>query len=110
MKDLIKEPPHYMHPTIPNLEARFVIENLPYHVATAAAYLWRCGRKDGAAPVDDLRKANQHLTFETERLAKYRLPAIYPYSKPIIDLTIQRIIEPFPYNIATCLAFTAQPT
>lgn len=106
LPSLITDPPHYMHPTIDSLEARFVIENLPYHVATAAAYLWRCGRKQGVDPLDDLAKAMQHLQFEIERLRKYRLSPVYAHSLPTIGAPgIQSIIEPFPYNIATALRY-----
>lgn len=62
--------PYYKHPTIPGLEARHVIEAFPYHIATAMAYEWRCGRKPGIDPITDLEKAIDHLRFEIERLRK----------------------------------------
>lgn len=100
-RDTIK-PSHYLHPTIPGLEARHVIENYPYHIATAIAYLWRCGRKEGVDPLDDLRKAKMHLGFELERINKVKQPAA------LLDYNhreMQRIIEVFPYNIASALYF-----
>lgn len=32
-----------------------------YYLASAFAYLWRCGQKPGASTVDDVRKATNHL-------------------------------------------------
>lgn len=100
--DTIK-PSHYLHPTIPGLEARHVIENYPYHIATAIAYLWRCGRKEGVDPLDDLRKAKMHLEFELER---YRNNLTLHYAeRRLSNQEVHRIVEPFSLNIASALYF-----
>jgi hypothetical protein len=75
--DLINKPSHYLHPIIPGLEARHVIENYPYHIATALSYLWRCGRKQGSKASDDLQKARQHIKFEIERTKRHH--AVFDY-------------------------------
>jgi len=64
--NMIKQ--YYDHPTIPHLQAIDVVQDFPYNIATAMVYLWRCGRKPGVDPIEDLRKAIQHLEFEIRRL------------------------------------------
>lgn len=93
----IQRPSHYMHPTIPGLEARHVIENYPYHIATALAYLWRCGRKRGSKAQDDLQKAKQHIGFQMELIGKQGA-ALRPMHEDwrIKDITA----EGFSFNIA----------
>lgn len=59
---------YYDHPIIENLQAIDVIQAFPYNIATAMAYLWRCGRKPDTDPVEDLRKAITHIEFEIKRL------------------------------------------
>lgn len=66
--ETVHGPSHYDHPTIAGLQAIDVIQDFPYNVATAMAYLWRCGRKPGIDPLEDLRKARQHIDFELRRL------------------------------------------
>jgi hypothetical protein len=66
--ETINAPTHYDHPTIKGLQAITVIQDFPYNVATAMAYLWRCGRKPGVDPVEDLRKAVVHIEYEIARL------------------------------------------
>lgn len=63
---------YYDHPTIPNLQAVDVIQDFPYNVATAMAYLWRSGRKPDSDEIDDLRKAIAHIEFEIKRLENQR--------------------------------------
>jgi len=66
--EVIKAPSHYDHPTIDGLQAIDVVQDFSYNVATAMAYLWRAGRKPGTDPIQDLRKAAQHIEFEIKRL------------------------------------------
>lgn len=64
--DPVARPAHYLqHPT--GIECRKIVEAFTYHIATAMAYMWRCQFKH-ETPVEDLRKAIQHLLFEIERL------------------------------------------
>jgi len=63
---------YYDHPTIDGLQAIDVIQDFSYNVATAIAYLWRWGRKPNTDPLEDGRKAIQHIEFECERLKAQR--------------------------------------
>lgn len=63
---------YYDHPTIQGLQAIDVIQDFPYNIATAMAYLWRCGRKPGVDALEDLEKSRHHIAFEIERLKAQR--------------------------------------
>ena len=46
-------PSHYRsHPS--GVEAIEILEHLPYNIASAMKYLWRCGLKETAQPEEDL--------------------------------------------------------
>jgi len=65
--DPIQRPSHYRwHPS--GIECKDVVEEFPYHIGVAIAYLWRVGRKGDA--IEDIEKARTHLQFEIERLAR----------------------------------------
>ncbi len=64
----IKNPSHYDHPTLPDLQAYQVAAPFGYNIGTAMVYLWRAGRKPGEPIVKDLRKAIEHIQFEIQRL------------------------------------------
>lgn len=62
---MVNHPDHYTwHPTA---ECHEVVEEFPYNVGTAMAYLWRSGRKS-LDPTEDIEKAIKHLEFECARL------------------------------------------
>jgi hypothetical protein len=64
--DPVARPAHYLqHPS--GMECRKIAEAFSYNVGTAIAYLWRHQYKH-ESPIEDLRKAITHLTFEVERL------------------------------------------
>lgn len=59
--DPVTRPAGYVVEGLP--ECIEVIEalGLPHHLACAFAYIWRSGRKPGAAPLEDIRKARWYL-------------------------------------------------
>lgn len=60
-------PDHYKsHPS--GVEAITILEHLPYNVASAMKYLWRCGLKQTAQPEEDLKKAEWFIARERQRL------------------------------------------
>lgn len=60
-------PDHYKsHPS--GIEAIDILEHLPYNVASAMKYLWRCGLKQTAQPEEDLKKAEWFIQREQKRL------------------------------------------
>ena len=62
---VVDHPNHYTwHPLV---ECHEVVEEFPYNVGTAIAYLWRSGRKT-SDPIEDIEKAIKHLEFECARL------------------------------------------
>lgn len=73
--DMVNHPPHYTsHPA--GVECIDVVEHMPYNVGAAMKYLWREGLKgDGAAQVEDLRKAAWYATREADRLERARADA-----------------------------------
>ena len=60
MADLVNHPPHY---TSGRLEVIDFIEDqkLPYHLGNVVKYVARAGKKKGADPVEDLKKARWYL-------------------------------------------------
>jgi len=67
MHDPVEAPNHYKwHPS--GVECKDIVQEFPYNIGTAMAYLWRCGRKDSSTKLEDLRKAKRHLEFEIARL------------------------------------------
>lgn len=63
-KNAVQHPDHYTwHPS--GVECRKIVEEFPYHIASAMAYLWRSDHKGEFE--QDIRKAMTHLRFELER-------------------------------------------
>lgn len=59
---------HYRkHPS--GVECKDIIGHMPYNVGAAMKYLWRCDHKH-ESPLEDLKKAIDHINFEIERLSK----------------------------------------
>ena len=61
--------PNYYKGDTYGYEARKVIEdwNLSYNIGTAVSYLLRCNYKH-TTPIDDIKKAINHLQFELDKL------------------------------------------
>lgn len=80
MTDNINSPKHYTsHPS--GVECIQIVEQYPYNIATAMAYLWRCEDKH-SDPEEDIRKAIWHLEREifkrkkaTNKKKEYTTPA-----------------------------------
>lgn len=55
---------------IVHVECQGVIEGLDlnFNLGSALKYLWRAGRKEGAAREEDISKALTYLKFEVQRL------------------------------------------
>lgn len=66
-EDAINRPSHYAPKHVGGSECVQVVQEMPYNVGTAMAYLWRCDRKHDT-PVEDLLKARKHIDFELQRL------------------------------------------
>lgn len=64
-------PAHYQN--VPGIECKDVIGWFPGHIAQAMKYLWRCGYKPEADPIEDLRKCIKFCEFEIERLQKAKV-------------------------------------
>lgn len=78
MSETINHPEHYGGDT--TYEAIKVIEawELGFCLGNCVKYISRAGRKSGADPVEDLRKARWYLDREIQRLAKERADAESP--------------------------------
>ena len=62
-KDAINQPNHYRwHPVC---ECIKIVQEFPYNLGVAIAYIWRAEHKD--SKIEDLQKAIKHLEFEIER-------------------------------------------
>lgn len=66
MIDYVNHPPHYQSKS--GIECIDVIEDMPYNIASAIKYLWRCGKKWDAK--EDLEKAEWFIRRELQRVAK----------------------------------------
>lgn len=73
-RDLINHPPHYTSSPAKcscgeQIECIQIVEHMPFCEGNAMKYLWRCGLKDGANRLDDLRKASWYIqrAIELER-------------------------------------------
>jgi hypothetical protein len=67
-KDMVNHPPHYgQHPS--GVECIDIVEHFTFNVGSAIKYLWRHGLKDGAATLEDLKKAEWYVRREIERLS-----------------------------------------
>lgn len=64
--DPVNHPSHYQqHPS--GVECIDIIEHFPANIAMAMKYLWRCGLKDGADEIEDLRKSLWYVQREINR-------------------------------------------
>jgi len=68
-EERVKHPQHYnSHPS--GIECIAVIEEMTLNVGTAMKYLWRAGLKPGEETLRDLKKAQQYIQFEIERVTR----------------------------------------
>ncbi len=68
-KDLVNRPHHYTsHPS--GVECITITEHLNFCLGNAVKYIWRCGVKESADPIEDLKKAVWYLNREISRLEK----------------------------------------
>lgn len=67
--DLVNHPPHY---TAGGIETKDFIraKGLGYNLGNAVKYITRSGKKSGACPVEDLKKAVFYLNDEIENMEK----------------------------------------
>lgn len=61
-------PPHYS--ALGGVESHLIMGEFNFNLGNAMKYIWRCGRKAGSSPIEDLQKAKQYLDFEIERLKR----------------------------------------
>ncbi len=62
----VDHPRHYnQHPS--HIECIDLIEHLPFNLANAVKYLWRCGVKQSEMPLRDLQKARWYTAREAGR-------------------------------------------
>jgi len=54
----------------PYADSVAVMGEFNFFMGNAIKYIWRAGRKDPEATVDDIRKAMQNLKFEIDRLER----------------------------------------
>lgn len=66
--DAVEHPPHYNK--VPGIECIEVVKWFNYNIGAAMKYLWRHEHK--GFPIEDLRKAQQYIQFEIERLEVIR--------------------------------------
>lgn len=65
--DAVNHPRHYtQHPS--GVECIEVVEHFGFNVGNAVKYLWRAGLKEGADPLEDLRKAAWYVQREIDRV------------------------------------------
>lgn len=73
MSDAVRHPAHYTAASgvawasDPGLECIEVTRHMTFTLGNAVKYIWRAGSKGD--PGQDLRKAQQYLAFELQRLA-----------------------------------------
>jgi hypothetical protein len=69
---MIRETPNY-YIGLTGIKAINVISDfqLSYNIGTAVTYLLRSGKKT-QDPIEDIQKAIHHLSYELERLKKYK--------------------------------------
>jgi hypothetical protein len=71
--ETVNHPQHYnQHPA--GIECITIVEHAPFNIGNAIKYLWRAtwGKKQGADPIEDLRKAIWYIEAEIKRLSKER--------------------------------------
>ncbi|RCS59742.1 DUF3310 domain-containing protein [Parvibium lacunae] len=67
--DAVNHPSHYTeHPS--GVECIQITEHMNFCVGNAIKYLWRAGRKEQAAHIEDLKKARWYIDREILRLEK----------------------------------------
>lgn len=67
--DAVRHPSHYTDGPVPGIECVQVAQWFPYALGNVIKYVWRAGRK-GDNAIEDLRKAQQYLQFEIDRLVQ----------------------------------------
>lgn len=67
--DAINHPSHFTsHPS--GVECIQITEHMGFCLGNAVKYLWRCGLKEGADEIQDLRKAVWYIQREIQRREK----------------------------------------
>lgn len=70
--DPVNHPSHYTSSPArcscgASIECIQVIEHMPHCLGAAVKYIWRCGIKEGADELEDLRKARWYIDREIQR-------------------------------------------
>lgn len=69
--DPVNHPSHYTaHPS--GVECITITEHFNFNIGNAIKYLWRCGLKESANSIEDLKKAQWYVNREIERLEKLK--------------------------------------
>jgi hypothetical protein len=71
-REAVNHPHHYSHGRAIEPIAAIDDWGLGFCLGNTVKYISRAGRKNGADPVEDLRKARWYLDHEIERLTKLR--------------------------------------
>lgn len=56
--------------SIEGVDSIKIMEQFNFNLGNAMKYIWRCGKKPGVSPFEDLAKAKQYIKFEIERLKR----------------------------------------
>lgn len=67
MTEKVNHPSHYNH--IAGIECIDVVEHMPFNLANAVKYIWRCEHKENK--IEDLRKAIWYLNREISRTENF---------------------------------------
>lgn len=67
--ETVDHPNHYNYFPVECIE---IAERMNFNQGSALKYLWRCGRKPGTDPVEDLQKAIWYLQREIQRITGER--------------------------------------
>lgn len=90
--EIIKHPKHYnSHPS--GVECITIIEHFNLNIGTTVKHLWRAGLKPGMDTLDDLKKAQQYLQFEIDRVQRLQPPV---HDEP---LTVAGVVVGSPVGI-----------
>lgn len=74
--DLVNHPPHYEKNGPPcegcgrPIQCIEIREDMTANLSDATKYIWRCGDKDGADPIEDLKKSMFYIQREITRLER----------------------------------------
>ena len=76
-QDSVNHPSHFTsHPS--GVECITITEHFNFNIGNAIKYLWRCGLKEGADEITDLRKAKWYIDREIQRKQKELEPLYDP--------------------------------